>query len=70
VWYIFSSDLLEILGSILKVEISHIKKNTTKPVDPIATRPNDAKLSTARLKEVGIDVTCVDFDEFFKLLLQ
>lgn len=40
-----------------------------KSVDPIATRPNDAKLATTRLKENGIDVSTVDFGDYFKSLL-
>ncbi|KAI8842925.1 hypothetical protein BC829DRAFT_420212 [Chytridium lagenaria] len=59
-----------IFADILGVSISHIERQSDPPKDALASRPTDAQLSTRRLQDAGIDVSHVNFLEWFSAYLQ
>lgn len=62
------------MASALGKDTAHIKANADAPKEPsgifdlfsIATRPKDAHLSTTRLRQMGIDVTCISLRSWVK----
>nr|KAJ3420769.1 Methionine adenosyltransferase 2 subunit beta [Polyrhizophydium stewartii] len=58
-------DMCKVLGELLNAPISHLIPETEAPKDPIATRPNDAQLSTARIESIGVKIECVPFRTWF-----
>ncbi|CAG8542938.1 9400_t:CDS:10 [Paraglomus brasilianum] len=60
-------EMCEIFAELLGVSINHINPITT--ATGTATRPNDCRLSTSRLRELEIDTGCVNFKEWWKTQL-
>ncbi|KAI8923583.1 dTDP-4-dehydrorhamnose reductase [Entophlyctis helioformis] len=57
-------DMCKVIAKAYGLDMSHLVPITDAPVDPIATRPQDAQLSTARLDAL-ISITCVPFADWF-----
>ncbi|KAI9138189.1 hypothetical protein BKA69DRAFT_1127583 [Paraphysoderma sedebokerense] len=61
-------DMCKIFGELLAVPIDHI--NPAGPKPDAAPRPNNAQLSTSAMQKVGIDLTHVNFRDWFRNYLQ
>ncbi|KAI9087994.1 hypothetical protein DFS34DRAFT_598498 [Phlyctochytrium arcticum] len=61
---------IETFAKLTNLPIDHLKPLREAPKEPTATRPHDAQLATTRLKKEGIDVSCVDFESWWKQYLQ
>ncbi|KAJ3279818.1 hypothetical protein HK104_001141 [Borealophlyctis nickersoniae] len=54
-----------VIAKSLKTDIPHIHPMREPPKEPVASRPNDAHLSTARLEKEGFDVRCGGFEAWW-----
>ncbi|KAL7751124.1 hypothetical protein RI367_003326 [Sorochytrium milnesiophthora] len=57
-------DMCVIIGKVYSAHIDHITPDNEEPKGAV-TRPKNAQLSTKRLQELGVDLSCVDFEEWW-----
>ncbi|KAL2913099.1 hypothetical protein HK105_207444 [Polyrhizophydium stewartii] len=55
----------QMFGELLGVSTAHVVPDSEPPKDPVATRPVDAQLSTARIEAIGIKIECVPFRTWY-----
>ncbi|KAJ3410331.1 Methionine adenosyltransferase 2 subunit beta [Chytridiales sp. JEL 0842] len=59
-----------VLSEIVGGNINHLQPLREAPKEAVASRPEDAQLSTRRLEEAGVDVSCVVFKDWFAAYLK
>ncbi|KAI9007377.1 RmlD-like substrate binding domain-containing protein [Gaertneriomyces semiglobifer] len=59
-------DMAALLAKLTGTEASHLIAVRNPPTETNTSRPNNAQLSTKRLEQEKIDVTCVGFEDWWK----
>ncbi|TPX65764.1 hypothetical protein SpCBS45565_g04966 [Spizellomyces sp. 'palustris'] len=58
--------ICETIAKLSNLPYSHLTPLRDAPKEPVASRPHDAHLATTRLEQIGIDVSCVPFEQWWK----
>ncbi|KAJ3057578.1 Methionine adenosyltransferase 2 subunit beta [Rhizophlyctis rosea] len=62
--------ICEVIAKADGSDISHITRITEAPKEPVASRPNNAQLSTTRLEQEKFDVSHVKFEQWWKDIIK